>query len=580
MFRCCFWLVLIAIHGSYGSHFRGGSMSWKPLAGNKIELTYRVSYKFHHTEPKFDPCTVEAAEQQTSLHSGGDLVCQSCVSDEAKRDLDYICTDYDVQGDWSIGKNVMVYNVPPGQNKFSISYENCCWLRVVSPDTKGGIRAWNMETEVNVTPRPELDGRINSSPVTGAIPIEKYSLGCTYNLKIPVTDPDNDMVQCKYYQPDECGSDPDKRRACGKPTSGLKVNKLDCSLEFNAAVAGEGAHAVNVMIRDCPNRKCKQPYSKIPLLFLLNVTGEPGPCMKPTIIIPPSCNTIRPDVPFEMVIEAEAGDASKPISRIVSQKPHGMTSSPMEPVEGSTTRKSITLSWTPSAEEMGKHTLCFSALDSDGFTSGRYCTYILVSNQDPIKPDPETSTPARDAEHGSTDKWVIKFNGEVTPPSKGAFIRILNEEKEVIYEVNVKSKGVTFSGDTLEFTPVPPNGGFPFSMAPVPYTVQIDEGVALPANGGCMSEPAEWNVLLKDNANFAILPLQHCSASSNMGPVDPDTCDIFLREMLPDDNGNPSPTEYNLCCTCIGQSYGPPGPPAGPPAGPPGTQRRKRTHHY
>ncbi len=81
---------------------------------------------------------------------------------------------------------------------------------------------------------------------------------------------------------------------------------------FNAQIAGEGSHAVNVMIRDCPNKKCKQPYSKVPLLFLINVEGEKKVCTKPTIIIPPSCNTVPPDQPFEMEIVAEAGDASKP----------------------------------------------------------------------------------------------------------------------------------------------------------------------------------------------------------------------------------------------------------------------------
>ncbi len=40
---------------------------------------------------------------------------------------------------------------------------------------------------------------------------------------------------------------------------------------------------------------------------------------------------------------------------------------------------------------------------------------------------------------------------------------------------------------------------FPFSLHPVPYRVQIDEGVAKPAGGGCLSEPEEWDVMLKGN---------------------------------------------------------------------------------
>ena len=63
-------------------------------------------------------------------------------------------------------------------------YESCCWINVVSPDTGSGARGWNMQTDIDVTPRSDRDGKINSSPVTAAIPTEKYRLGCTYDLKI------------------------------------------------------------------------------------------------------------------------------------------------------------------------------------------------------------------------------------------------------------------------------------------------------------------------------------------------------------------------------------------------------------
>ena len=83
-------------------------------------------------------------------------------------------------------------------------------------------------------------------------------------------------------------------------------------MRFDASAAGAGSHAVNVMISDCPNKKCNKPYSKVPLLFLLNVAGDSGECIKPSIIIPPACNTIPPNEPFEMEIVAEAGDESMP----------------------------------------------------------------------------------------------------------------------------------------------------------------------------------------------------------------------------------------------------------------------------
>ena len=35
-------------------------------------------------------------------------------------------------------------------------------------------------------------------------------------------------------------------------------------MDFNAAMAGEGAHVVNIMIEDCPDEECDTPYSKVP----------------------------------------------------------------------------------------------------------------------------------------------------------------------------------------------------------------------------------------------------------------------------------------------------------------------------
>ena len=59
---------------------------------------------------------------------------------------------------------------------------------------------------------------------------------------------------------------------------------------------------------------------------------------------------------------------------------------------------------------------------------------------------------------------------------------------------------------------------------------------------------------ISDNSGYAILPKQHCMASSFMEFLDPvHDCDVYLREMIPNANGNPLPTQYNLCCTCIGK---------------------------
>ena len=73
-------------------------------------------------------------------------------------------------------------------------------------------------------------------------------------------------------------------------------------------------HAVNVVLEDFtyPYQQGSQPLSQASLLFLLMVDGDDDTCVKPVIVDPPKCRSIRPGEYFEMVIEAESGDSSHP----------------------------------------------------------------------------------------------------------------------------------------------------------------------------------------------------------------------------------------------------------------------------
>ena len=56
---------------------------------------------------------------------------------------------------------------------------------------------WLVSTTVNLTRRSDT-GRINSSPVSKSPAIIRFKEGCPQSFRIPVEDPDDDVVKCRW----------------------------------------------------------------------------------------------------------------------------------------------------------------------------------------------------------------------------------------------------------------------------------------------------------------------------------------------------------------------------------------------
>lgn len=54
-----------------------------------------------------------------------------------------------------------------------------------------------MTTTLNLSRRAD-NGRINSSPVSRSPAIVRFQEGCNQSLRIPVEDPDDDVVKCRF----------------------------------------------------------------------------------------------------------------------------------------------------------------------------------------------------------------------------------------------------------------------------------------------------------------------------------------------------------------------------------------------
>ena len=62
--------------------------------------------------------------------------------------------------------------------------------------SRGGNN-WLVSTSVNLARRSD-NGRINSSPISRSAAIVRFREGCPQSLRIPVEDPDGDVVKCRY----------------------------------------------------------------------------------------------------------------------------------------------------------------------------------------------------------------------------------------------------------------------------------------------------------------------------------------------------------------------------------------------
>ena len=84
---------------------------------------------------------------------------------------------------------------------FYFRYSRWFWISLNS----GKSLYWSLSTTVNLTRRADT-GQINSSPVSASIPIVRVQSGCSQVIRIPVEDPDGDVVRCRWATgSNECG---------------------------------------------------------------------------------------------------------------------------------------------------------------------------------------------------------------------------------------------------------------------------------------------------------------------------------------------------------------------------------------
>ena len=201
-----------------------------------MEISYQISWE--RSRPRhYCDCTRIANGRIIKSDNRFKIICLYGCSGDIMSPISYICTHFSAEDDWTFGDYHISYtfNNVSDENTITIgtAIDQCCWINEV------GDGYWNISTTFSLIKRADI-GRINSSPRVLPTPPLRLQEGCSYTIPLPVSDPDNDTVRCRWAVGDECIS------ICNQLTGAI-LDTNTCTISYTANY-GTGIRAVAIMI--------------------------------------------------------------------------------------------------------------------------------------------------------------------------------------------------------------------------------------------------------------------------------------------------------------------------------------------
>ncbi|XP_038062575.1 uncharacterized protein LOC119733066 [Patiria miniata] len=350
------------------SHYRGLTISWKATEyESQVDVEWRFWY--HHTSPN-NVCD-NSYIAGTLIDTGEYLECEQCSQSRIAR-IEYQCTDHSLAEEWQTGVGHTRFTIEPGLTTFDIRYSGCCWL----PLGNAG-KVYSAQAHVDLTPH---DGVINSSPVTSWVPVVRIQQGCKDTLRIPVVDPDGDVVKCRWPSSSAEGGSV-------TPMKNAILDQSNCVLSINA-IDDSGWYAIALIIEDFTTQASPTAKSKVPLQFLVNIyvgdtlTCAPLPRLDDRFSPTPTHSQCYNLVPGATTFKFEIGvfEADAPITALETTSPVGMKTTPVISSDNGSVDRLFVSKWIPDTSQIGPHIMCFNALDSNGQRSEVKCVILLVGD--------------------------------------------------------------------------------------------------------------------------------------------------------------------------------------------------------
>ncbi|CAF0820431.1 unnamed protein product [Adineta ricciae] len=482
------FVIWITLYSSLinGSHFRGGTMSWRPVSktplGNMVTIQIRQRWSWRLSAVA---CNQAIIAQQYPIGDPSVLYCTSgnCNFWRVPVTTQTYCIDFNTGIDVSYGEKYDRVSLPVGV-QFSIAFSSCCWFASL---VAGANSPWSVVTRISTIRRP--DGYINSSPSAAVMPIVYKEVGVKHVYVVQMTDNDgSDVLKCRWASRrnnmnsyDECGG------VCfGVP--GAILIEDNCTIIFTLTKIRIYV-AVALQIEDYYDKTSMTPMSSTPVQFLFYSYQPSSVCTTPPKVYSGRSNydcvsaSVGSMVTKDILVNI--GCVNKTIIDFITSIPTGMTKGPIRNRTASVF--SMTLSWTPTDNQRGPQSCCIVAVDNTHIQSNQLCITYLV---DPDAPRfvGSSAWPVGTIYENQTI-FSIESTKPIRRPSRvqNSVIRFYDAQSNSLVKSFdcVTSSQVTYSNTkiTIDFQTAPWTRGHS-------YYVTLDEGVAVMAGASSCSPPS------------------------------------------------------------------------------------------
>ena len=422
---------------------------------------------------------------RTLVAGQGNLQClYGCaISVTTIAQMSYICTDFSTTENWSFGERQLTYNFSiTSDTTVTIGYLGNAWVR---------YGYWNVSTTFSLIVRNDT-GQINSSPRAITAPVIRLQGGCNHTIPLAVSDPDGDIIRCRWAVGSECVS------ICNA-FLGAELDSESCTIRYEAN-RGSGYQGVALMIEDFLPGSL-QPLSSVAFQFLVLVVTSSQSCSQQPQFVHPTlpqgiCVAIPSGETFVTQVTVDSGSSSVSITEIETISPIGTSRGELQHISN-TSMYYINIIWTPEVNQQNQtHVLCFTAINSEGLSSEQSCVQLLAGHFPPmaISLNLQLVSP-------SNITLYIKFDEIVERPTITADIIIYELYSDIeVYRIDASlSPEVTFNASRdVKIMPIP-NHLFTEKNQ---YYITIERG-AVRGLGGC--GPSNEPVMNNNTWTFEVL---------------------------------------------------------------------------
>ncbi|XP_074622583.1 uncharacterized protein LOC141880862 isoform X6 [Acropora palmata] len=478
------FLALYLLSKAQASHFRHAILTWAPVNSysNTLILRFRMAFR-RSFSPSYN-CDQSIINSGALRGSGGSWIARcrnSYCSSRTIADTGFQCTDFSVDEDWTMGEKNFTYTFASVSKEWVVSYQGCCWISSLVKYPDGN---WLVTTTINLTRRSDT-GRINSSPVSKSPAIIRFKEGCPQSFRIPVEDPDDDVVRCRWATYSESSRHTDSF------PHGV-IDERACLLQYNARRSGTaGTYAVALTLEDFPvgttDFNSTTPFSAVGLQFLVIISARSGSCADVPLFTKATptdgeCTEVQIGLAYRAVIEVTLQDPSRRVTKIVTSSPVGMQLTPLR-YDVSRGIFSRNITWYPSQYQVGQQLYCFKAVDSAGSESEWRCITILVGLSNTPRVVLGTRWPRYPSSQLGTGlmRLSIQFDRVIKKPRTSAYIRlVLLPSEHTVYKVDTLSRNVVISANKTELLFTLPKAALSMKGS---YAILIDRGAVV--GSGC-----------------------------------------------------------------------------------------------